>query len=247
MQLYAEFQPIIALGSGAVYGYEALGRGPAAPSELLDQAARDGTLLELDHEWRRVAVEAIAQKRDVEGRFFLNIDTRVLDDPHFAPGSTLALLERHGLPASRFVLELSERGEAMTSPRIEALSQHYRRQGFRVALDDLGAGYSALTTVVRARPDVIKLDMELVQNAVADPLRLELVRALAQFSRRTGIELIAEGIERWDEVAALISAGVRLGQGYLLARPSRQPTAPHSDLIERLRRLSSERPLMAHA
>jgi EAL domain-containing protein (putative c-di-GMP-specific phosphodiesterase class I) len=240
--LYVEFQPIVWLPSGLVYGHEVLGRGPASPGALLDEAARAGALRQLDWEWRQVAIESIAGG-DREGVFFLNVDTRVIDDPEFAPGSTLALLERHGLLPGQFVLELSERGEAMASSRIESLAEHYKRQGFRIALDDLGAGYSSLTTVVRARPDLIKIDMELVRDLDGDPLRRELVRALAEFSRRAGVPLIAEGIESWCEVEALLAVGVQLGQGYLLGRPASRVAAPSWEVAERLR--AETRPLRA--
>jgi EAL domain-containing protein (putative c-di-GMP-specific phosphodiesterase class I) len=240
--LFVEFQPIVWLPAGSVYGYEALGRGPAAPAVLLDEAARRGTLRELDYEWRRAAIRAVAEEPTSAALYFLNVDTRLIDDPEFAAGGTLALLDRERLSPGRFVLELSERGAALASSRVEALAEHYRQQGFRVALDDLGAGYSALTTVVRARPDVLKLDMELVRDLGHDPLRLELVRALAQFSSRAGVPLIAEGVEAWSEVTALISVGVRLAQGYLLARPSRRPLPPSAEVRETLLRMRASGP-----
>jgi EAL domain-containing protein (putative c-di-GMP-specific phosphodiesterase class I) len=240
--LYVEFQPIVWLPSGSVYGYEALGRGPAAPAVMLDEAARRGRLRELDYEWRRAAIRAVAEEPQSTALYFLNVDTRLIDDPQFAAGGTLAMLEHEQLSPGRFVLELSERGAALASSRVESLAEHYRQQGFRVALDDLGAGYSALTTVVRARPDVLKLDMELVRDLGHDPLRLELVRALAQFSSRAGVPLIAEGVEAWSEVTALISVGVRLAQGYLLARPSRRPTSPSSEVIDTLLRMRASGP-----
>jgi EAL domain-containing protein (putative c-di-GMP-specific phosphodiesterase class I) len=229
--LSVEFQPIVDLRSGDIFGYEALGRGPAPPAVLLDEAARDGWLLSLDWSWRRAAIRAVAERHAHEDtRFFLNVDTRILDDPEFAPGDTLALLGHYGLPPERFVLELSERGAALASDRFQALVEHFRAQGFHIALDDVGAGYSSLNTVVQARPHVLKLDMELVRGVGHDRLRLELVRAFAEFSRRAGIALIAEGVEVADDLAALASAGVHLGQGWLLGRPQASATIPRVDV-----------------
>src|SRR5262249_25504115 len=145
-------------------------------------------------------------------------------DPGFAPGHTHRLLEAHGLDPRRFVLELSERGEALSSERIASLSAHYREQGFRVALDDIGAGYSSLTTIVHARPDVLKLDMDRCGGMAGDPLRADLVRALASFSRAAGVPLVAEGIETPDDLTELARAGVEWGQGYLLGKPQARAT-----------------------
>lgn len=221
--LTVEFQPIVNIFSGRLYGYEALGRGPGGPAQLLDQAARSGELLALDYSWRDVAIAAVAAQHAHDDLvFFLNVDTRILDDAAFAPGHTLAAIEAHGLDPRRFVLELSERGEALSSERIASLTSHYQAQGFRIALDDIGAGYSSLTTIVHARPDVLKLDMDLIRGMARDKLRAQLVRALASFSRSAGLPLIAEGVETPDDLAELARAGVEWAQGYLLGRPHRR-------------------------
>jgi EAL domain-containing protein (putative c-di-GMP-specific phosphodiesterase class I) len=239
-RLSVVFQPIVHLRSGAVHGYEALGRGPAAPDVMLAAAARDGYLPSLDFLWRAAAVKAIAAHgpRDHE-RFFLNLDTRVIDDPHFRPADTAALLAAHGLSPERFVIELSERGVGLNDGRVASLSAHYREQGFRIALDDVGAGWSSLNTIVHARPNVLKLDIKLARGVATDPLRRDIVHALVDVSRRSAMMLIAEGIERREDLETLALAGVEWGQGWLLGRP--QPLPSHAVEPLRAKRVPSLR------
>jgi EAL domain-containing protein (putative c-di-GMP-specific phosphodiesterase class I) len=219
------FQPIVHLRTGAVHGYEALGRGPAAPNVLLAQAAREGFLTSLDFLWRSTAVKVIAAHHPSDSqRFFLNLDTRVIDDPHFQPADTAALLAAHGLSPDRFVIELSGRGMGLNDGRVAFLAAHCRKQGFAIALDDVGAGWSSLSTIVHARPDVLKLDIELARGVATDPLRRDIVQALLEVSRRSGMMLIAEGIERSEDLEALALAGVKWGQGWLLGRPQALPS-----------------------
>lgn len=227
------FQPIVDLRRAEPYGYEVLGRcrplaGPLAaaarsPADLLALAGGHGRLLRLDRRWRELAFEIIAGEADDGGLFFFNVDPRVLDDPGYAPGFTLALAARHGLSADRFVLELTE--VASRDPEaVERVLAHYAGQGFRVALDDLGAGQQSLVTLLRVAPAIVKLDRDLVRSVDVDPAREHLLRALVEFADRTGILLIAEGIETVGVLRAVMNVGVRFGQGFLLGRPAPRPS-----------------------
>ncbi len=226
------FQPIIDLRRAEPCGYEVLGRcrpvdgllAEAAhnPASLLDLAARHGRLLRLDRRWRELAFDIIADEARFAGPFFLNVDPRVIEDPEYTPGYTLSLAARHNLPPARFVLELTEIA-ARDPDAVERVLAHYARQGFRVALDDLGAGQQSLVTLLRVAPEIVKLDRNLVRAVDTDPAKGHLLLALSEFARRTGIQLIAEGIETPGELRAVIAAGVPLGQGFLLGRPAPRP------------------------
>lgn len=206
-------------------------RGPAT---LLDLAHRHGRLLGLDRRWRELGIAGIAAQGDDRGSFFLNVDPRVAEDPAFRPGFTMALVERYGLRPQRFVLELTE--VASQDPAaIERVLEHYGRQGFRVALDDLGAGQQSLVTLLRLQPHIVKLDRELVRDVDVDAARAHLLGALAEFARRAGIGLVAEGIETRGELAAIVAAGVTWGQGYLLGRPAPLPEPLSLEVRETLR------------
>jgi EAL domain-containing protein (putative c-di-GMP-specific phosphodiesterase class I)/putative methionine-R-sulfoxide reductase with GAF domain len=230
--LAVAFQPIVDLARAEPIGYEVLGRcGPIAgpleaaargPASLLAIAEQHGRLLALDRRWRELAVERIEAHGDPRRMFFLNVDPRVVDDPGYAPGFTLDLVERHGLRPESFVLELTE-VPARDPEAVQRVLEHYGRQGFRVALDDLGAGHQSLVTLLRLQPDIVKLDRELVRDAHRDASRAHLLGALAEFAKRAGIVLVAEGIETQGELSAVIDAGVQCGQGYLLGRPTPLP------------------------
>lgn len=241
------FQPIVDLRTGDLIGHEVLGRFPSAapealhhratdPPSLLELAHRHGRLLDLDRAWRALAIETVARRPERGSVFFLNVDPRVIDEPSFLTGFTRRLLDQLGLSPSRFVLELTEAGASLDSGRIARFVQHYASQGFRIALDDVGAGYASLTALVRLRPHFLKLDKELVSGLSTDPMRINLVRALADFGRRSNLQVIAEGIETERDLEALLYAGVSLGQGYLLGRPAPEPLPPKDSALETLQR-----------
>jgi diguanylate cyclase (GGDEF)-like protein len=242
--LAVAFQPIVDLQRGEPIGYEVLGRcGPLpaplsaaaqGPAALLALAERHGRLLALDRRWREIAVAHIAEHNEHRRLFFLNVDPRVVDDPAFVPGYTLELVERHGLSPERFVLELTE-VVSQDPLAIERVLEHYARQGFRVALDDLGAGQQSLVTLLRLQPNIVKLDRELVRDVHVDASRAHLLGALAEFARRAGILLVAEGIETRGELAAVVDAGVPCGQGFLLGRPAPRPMPLSLEACETLR------------
>jgi EAL domain-containing protein (putative c-di-GMP-specific phosphodiesterase class I)/CBS domain-containing protein len=231
--LFVAFQPIVDLRTAEVVGREVLGRiapgtegasvhGITGPAALLELAHAHGRLVAVDRRFREIGIETLARVPCQKGMFFLNVDPRVIEDPAFSAGFTRRLLDEHGVPPTRIVLELTESGAELESDRLERIVRHYESQGFRIALDDVGAGYASLTALIRVRPHFLKLDKALVRSLADDPLRAHLVRALADFGRSAGIQVIAEGIEDERDLFALLGCGVELGQGYLLARP-----APH--------------------
>lgn len=227
------FQPIVELERGTIVGYESLGRAhalpglppPPGPAELLDLAHADGMLLALDRAWRRIALERIAEwpgARD-ELWWFLNVDTRGLDHPRFAPGYTRRILEELGIPRTRVVIELGERDPGLDAARLAKLAPGYGEQGFPVAIDDFGVGHASIAALLAIRPQFLKLDRTLVRGVGADSMRAALVASLVELGARTDMAIVAEGIETEDERAALRACGVRYGQGFLLGRPAILP------------------------
>jgi EAL domain-containing protein (putative c-di-GMP-specific phosphodiesterase class I) len=225
------FQPIVNLFTGDVVAYEALGRVPLAlagepdysplgPLDWLDVAQSCGLLLKLDRAWRRCAVEEVARGHAANNTSFaLNVDPRILDDPGFGSGYTRDIIERSQLSPSRFVLEVTESGAHLGGGRLKEILSHYAGQGFRIAIDDLGAGYATLSALVHLRPHILKLDKDLVVGLAADPIRLNLVRALADFARRSGMQLIAEGIESEADLVGLLRASVMFGPAEIRGKP----------------------------
>jgi EAL domain-containing protein (putative c-di-GMP-specific phosphodiesterase class I) len=165
------------------------------------------------------------------------MDPRASDDPRFDVDATRALIDEHGLHPRRFVLELTEPGSVLDSDRLASHVRACAAQGFAIAIDDLGAGYASLHALLRLRPHLVKLDMTVVHGIADDPLRLHLVRALAEFARNAGMPLIAEGIEDEATLLRLLRAGVVLGQGFYIARPAARAEPPSHAVRMRLRAL----------
>ena len=207
------FQPLVALATGQVSGYEALTRFKAPPKRFPDQwfnlAARVGL---------GGALEAHAIKK-------------ALDAPNRPPGVYLSLnLSPSTLRAPEveavlpedltgLVIEVTEHELAADDETLAADLARIRARGARIAVDDAGAGYAGLQQLMRVAPDLIKLDRSLVQNIHEDPAKQALVDSFVRFGRRTGAQVVAEGIETEEELRVLADLDVTYGQGYFLAKP----------------------------
>jgi EAL domain-containing protein (putative c-di-GMP-specific phosphodiesterase class I)/GGDEF domain-containing protein len=221
------FQPIIDIHTGGLLGYEGLIRGPQdsplhAPVDLFALAARCGRSVLLDQTCRRVTMEHFSQAKQPEW-LFLNINPESLLAPEHRPGETLAFLRNIGLDPARIIIELTETLPFSSYAALREATEHYRSHGFRIALDDLGEGYSNLRLWSELRPDFVKLDKHFIQQLHRDPFKEQFVRSMVAMARQSGTLLIAEGIESAAELRMLRNLGVRYGQGYLIARPGALP------------------------
>ncbi|WP_338035074.1 bifunctional diguanylate cyclase/phosphodiesterase [Halomonas urmiana] len=221
------FQPIVDAGCQGIFGYEALSRGPSgsplhSPVTLFDTARLTGRLVELDLLCRRLAIEAFAAL-DLSGRLFLNVMPTSLLEEDFREGLTRAFLAGVGLSPERVVIELTEHLPIHDYALMRQAVDHYRRMGFQVALDDLGAGYSSLRHWAELRPDFVKVDRHFVQEVDRDPGKGQFLHSLLEVSRSLGCRVIAEGIETAGEQRCLWGMNCVLMQGYHFARPARQP------------------------
>ena len=206
-------QPIVALADGARVGVEALSRFPAewfqAPDEVFADAALIGDGLELEMLAVRRAADAFV---GVSGYLSINFSAQTLLDVRCQD-----LL--NSLPLERVVLELSEHDPVLDyRVLLEALAP-LRRNGLRLAIDDVGAGFASLRHILLTSPDVIKLDRSIVAGASVDPILRRLVQSLTEFGHDAGASVVAEGVETRDDAVALRDAGVDYGQGWHFARP----------------------------
>lgn len=221
------FQPIVDARCQGIFGYEALSRGPSdsalhSPLTLFDAARHAGRLVELDMLCRRQAIEAFA-RLDLPGRLFLNVMPTSLLEDDFREGLTRAFLDGVGLSPERVVIELTEHLPIHDYALMRQAVDHYRRMGFQVALDDLGAGYSSLRHWAELRPDFVKIDRHFVEEIDRDPGKCQFLGSLLEVSRSLGCRVIAEGIETAGEQRCLWGLNCTLMQGYHFARPSREP------------------------
>lgn len=239
------FQPIVDLKTGEAIGYEALSRGPAgsllyAPLALISAAHTYGKILELEMLFRKKALEnAVGLGSDKY--LFINIDPEIIKSPGFKSGLTMELLEQLDISESNIVFEITERTAIGDMDSFRNVLDNYRSQGYMIAIDDAGAGYSGLKTIHEVRPNFIKIDMDLIRNIDKDSFKQSLLKALVEVSLSTNIKIVAEGIENEEELKTLILLGVHAGQGYYLGKPEKviQTIAPSLlTIIESYKKIS---------
>ncbi|CAM4067377.1 EAL domain-containing protein [Paenibacillus alkaliterrae] len=224
-QLNPVYQPIVSLqDDSGIFGYEALTRTPdrtwfAGPMELFGFAEQEGLTYALDRLAREKAIDgciALGQGQ----KLFINVMAQIMEDPGFSPGQTLSLLEQHRLSPHNVVFEITERSSIADFGSVKKALEHYRSQGYQIAIDDVGAGYSSLQSIVELRPDYLKVDRSIIQNIHLDEMKEHILHTLLQLADKMGISVIAEGIEQEAELAKVREMGAHYAQGYLLGRPS---------------------------
>ncbi|MFO0833967.1 MAG: GGDEF domain-containing protein [Phycisphaerales bacterium] len=225
----AAFQPIVDVTMGTIAGYEALTRpGPGNPfgnpGQLFDWAEQNNVLWETEGVTRGVSIEAATQW-PAGVQLFLNNSPQVFADPRFADALLESVRRTPGLTPSRIVLEITERSDQQHVDGLELQLRKLREAGFQIAIDDVGAGTSGLNRIMALRPDWLKIDRELVEGIDQDRVKQNLMRFFVHFARLSGVRLIAEGIERREELVTLIELGVTYAQGFYLGKPgSREQT-----------------------
>lgn len=230
------YQPIVSLQTGTIMGYEALSRGPADsplhyPANLFRVAIATNRLLALEQLCRETALRH-ATTLGVKQLLFLNMNAEVVKDPDFRGGLTKAFLIRQGLNPDQVTFEITERTAITDFESFAKSLNHYRQQGYRIAVDDAGAGYSSLEAIAALRPNYIKLDRSIIHAIDKDPLKQAMVDAMTKLAAVIHSKVIAEGIESADELSTLISKGVHYGQGYFLARPDFPPPKISEEVLE---------------
>jgi len=238
----SHFQPIVDLHHGSAIAWEVLSRGPeplSSPAEIFARAEQLGLLSELETVCRDVALETIA-RLPAEQRsrlFFLNVSPNVIGDPRMLNGHMQEKLAGLALDQRNIVIEITERESIMDYGAFERQIRHYVDKGFKIALDDLGAGHSGLVTLVTCSPHFMKLDMSLSRDIHRHSYKQHLVKSLVAFTASVDAALIAEGVETWEELETLARLGVRYAQGFLFARPVRLPAEPPPEVRAELRRV----------
>lgn len=235
--LKAAYQPIIETKRGEVFGFEALARIPGSTNfnniaDLFPFAEKIGQLYPIETLCRRQAITfypSIAQNKEM---LFLNINPQVLIDPEFASGHTRKLLSEKGLAPQNVVLEITERSAIEDFATFRDALDHYRNQGYLIALDDVGAGYSSLQSVAELHPDFLKIDRSLIQGINADPIKWALLETFVTFSKRIGCRILAEGVETAEEMRTVVQLGVDYVQGFFVARPALERKSINSAVIE---------------
>jgi EAL domain-containing protein (putative c-di-GMP-specific phosphodiesterase class I) len=225
-RIVSHFQRIVHVGdTSRVFAHEALLRGRGRDGELLEptailQRARDaGLLAQVDLAACRCAIREAAHLPS-SVTVFVNFSPAMIEDAESCLRTTLSAIDAAGLAPERFVFEVIEADRIEDAGHLEDVLRRYRRDGFRVALDDLGAGWSTLNLVHRLRPDFIKLDRELIREVHQDRVKDLIASKLLEIGRELGIGTIVEGVEQPQELEWARMRGADFVQGYLIARPA---------------------------
>ena len=219
--IVAALQPIVRLVNDTVIGYEALARFPPrarvhTPDQLFGAAAALNMQSAVDLACVRAALQAASNIGEAD--LFVNVLIGTLVDQSGVAALDKAVLDARVDPAA-VVLEFSEREPVPDLALLQRIAAELRARGFRIAVDDAGAGHASMRVIAELRPEFIKVDRSLITAIDADRARRALVVALLSFSGHIGARVIAEGIETQREQETLQSLGVQFGQGWLLGRP----------------------------
>lgn len=214
--LHLQYQPIVHYAARSVFAYEALLRSEeptlAVPEPLLHAAEKLERLFDVGRAVRGRVAEAIAHTK--VGCVFVNLHPRDLEDDELL--SSGAPLSRF---ASRIVLEVTERASLSDVSDLRVRLASLRRMGYRLAVDDLGAGYAGLTWFAQLEPEVVKLDMALTRAIDREPTKQKLVASMTRLCADLGMRVVGEGVETAAERDALVAAGCELMQGFHFAKP----------------------------
>jgi EAL domain-containing protein (putative c-di-GMP-specific phosphodiesterase class I) len=218
------YQPIVRVPDGALFGHEALVRTGEAtlphPQALFEAAERLARVTELG---RAIRARVAADAARLPARLFVNLHAAELVDEALYARPFVA-----GNGRGAVILEITERASLEGVPEVPRRIGRLRELGFRIAVDDFGAGYSGLTSFALLEPEVVKLDMALVRAVDLTPVKRRLIGSMVVVCKEMGTLVVAEGVETEAERATLADLGCDLLQGFLIARPAEASSAGHA-------------------
>jgi EAL domain-containing protein (putative c-di-GMP-specific phosphodiesterase class I) len=233
-RLTTYFQPIVPVNDAAnVFGYECLIRGRDAqgqmisPVSLYETARQSNLLFQLDRASRLRHIRS-AREHSLKTMIFINFNPTSIYDPAFCLRTTVAAIANSGIEPGQFVFEVVESDELKDPDRLPGILQFYRDAGFRVALDDIGAGFSSLNLLTKLKPDFVKFDIELMRGIDEDPYKATIVSRLLEIAHELEIQTIVEGIETVGEWQWAVEHDAQFAQGYLFGKPAPEPLSSTS-------------------
>ena len=225
-EIKSVFQPIVSLKDGTVFAYEALTRITLKKccfniGEAFEIAQEMGCLWSFERLCRVSSIKKAARK-PANIKLFLNVDPNIIHDKNFKYGVTHEKLRKNNLKSSDIVFEATEHSAIKDIDTFKASLEHYREQGFSVAVDDVGSGYSGINRIFEVNPQYIKIDIEIIRDIENDELKRSFISALSQFANDSGIFLIAEGVENYEQLKTLIELNIDYAQGFYLGKPNQK-------------------------
>lgn len=224
------FQPIVDVQARKVFAHEALVRGLAGESagSVLSHVTADNRYA-FDQACREKAIR-IAASLGMQSHLSINFLPNAIYRPEVCIRSTLQAAAQHGFPIERIIFETVEGEQVNDGKWLAQILSEYKRIGFKTAIDDFGAGFAGLNLLADFQPDMVKLDMGLIQGIDQSPTRRVIVAGVVSICQQLGIDVIAEGIETADEAHCLADLGIHLMQGYGFGRPRLERSTGDADI-----------------
>lgn len=239
--LLVHFHPIIDTKTLKIYGYECLVRGISSSGELIpplvlfDFAEKTDTLFYLDRTCREIAVKSASERNLKDYKVFINFVPTSIYDPQSCLQTTIQAAKIHNLDPSNLVFEVVESQKVSDINHLSNIISYYRKHGFMVALDDMGTGYASIEMLINLKPDLVKIDRQIISNIHNDSVKQSVFKGIVKICEETEILKIAEGIEKKEEFE-YIRDYVDFAQGFLFSKPQEEPPteAEMAEIIQSL-------------
>ncbi|SFA77570.1 MULTISPECIES: EAL domain-containing protein [unclassified Bacillus (in: firmicutes)] len=227
-ELISYLQPIIHLQENdRIFGYESLLRSSCAdmisPGKLFSVAAKSGMLSLLDQRAREAAIIAKRTYVPKGVKSFINFLPSTIYNPEYCLRHTFKLVKKYEIDPSDLVFEVVETEKISDVDHLKRVLDTYKKQGMKVALDDVGSGFATLDVLQMLNPDFVKIDRHYVDHCDKFPEKQQFLTEVMQIAKDLGIIVLAEGIERPEELEHCRQIGIDLAQGFLIGRPSERP------------------------
>lgn len=226
------FQPIYDVQANQTMGFEALNRPDNFTcfdntDDFYEFVGQTKNVYLFERFCRNLSIRRYCEKikKGIDTQdftLFINIHPDILLDKNYHSGETLASLKSFGISPKQVVFELTERSAVTDFQEFSRVLSHYRKQGYRIAVDDVGSGYNSLKTLIYLKPEFIKIDRSLITNIDTEMPQQQLLSVLLNYANQSETKVIAEGIERMEEYEYIREAGVHFAQGYAIGRPNEQ-------------------------
>jgi len=241
------FQPIFSFFNQTVFGVEALARGVKnekiiSPLELFKRAEENNVILELDRCCRDKALQAFAHQilpKYPNMFLFVNLNPQIITERKDFGQATDFFVQELGLKSNQIVLEICE-DRTDNQKLLLQYVQHYQKNNYLIALDDVGNAYSNFNRLLLLTPHIYKIDRELVKDVSKSWIKNKMVSSLCYLSREIGALVVAEGVETQEDALELLEFGIDLLQGYYFARPLSFDKLDLSEGIQKLRAISKK-------
>ena len=216
------FQPVVDIEANSIVAYEALVRGKNGESAASVLKRDRGAALYSFDQLRRIRAIEMAAALGLESSgadLCINFFPNEVHQAAACLDTTLIAAERVGILPRRLIFEINEREQVIHMDHLHSIVMEYRSMGLRTAMDDFGAGFAGLTMLAAFQPDIVKIDMALTHKIHERRASQSIVRAIVEICTDLGIEIIAEGIERREELEMLQEMGISRMQGFYLCPP----------------------------